>query len=152
MWMKRIAVLVACATTAIVLTAASAAADMPEGVTLTTTQVCPSLEATFVATGAIEDSGDATATMLSPQAGPFGVTGVTLRAEVLFEGQHGTFTLVQHVTFMSTDDPDVFGEPGTWVITGGTGDYAGLTGRGRSFGTCDLGAALEVQFYEGFVR
>jgi len=152
MSMKRIWVFLAFVSSAIVLAPASAGATQPADITIVTTQVCPSLEATFVATGAIEDSGTVTSTILSPEAGPFGVTGVTLRAESVFTGGDGTFTLVQHVTFMTTDDPDVFAEPGTWVLTGGTGDYASLRGQGRSSGTCDVGQGVEVQTFEGRVR
>lgn len=116
-----------------------------------TTQVCPSLGASFVATGAIEDSRTVAARVLSPGAGPLGVTGTTLRAEVVFTGEDGTFTLIQHVTLMSTDDPDVVAEPGTWVLTRGTGDYADVQGQGRSSGTCDFAQGLETQTLEGGV-
>lgn len=136
----------------IVLSPGQANGSQPADVTIMTTQVCPSAVASFVATGAIDDSGTVTATILSPEAGPFGITGNTLHGEVVFTGTKGSFTLIQHVSFKTTEDPDIFAEPGSWVLVAGTGAYADLEGQGRSSGTCDFGAAIEIQTFAGRVR
>jgi len=148
----RIVLFLVCLTLAAWLSPTSAGTTKPADVTITTSQVCPSDVATFVAEGAIEDSGNVTYTLLGPAAGLYGVTGVTLKTEAVFTGKNDTFTLRWDVVFKVTDDPDAFAEFGQWRIVAGTGAYAGLTGQGRSSGTCNFVTGIESQILEGQVH
>jgi hypothetical protein len=126
-----------------------------EDVTLTVTQVCllDTPTPTFEAQGAIDDSGEVDYTFLGPPAGQYGITGRTIKTEALFTGADGTLTLRWDVVLKASDDPNIAGEFGQWRILSATGDYAGMTGEGRSSGFCDLrsGPQSEIQILEGRV-
>ena len=81
----------------------------------------------------IDDSETATFVVLSPIAGPFGLTGKTLHGTGTFSGSGSSFSTRWNMLIEGTADPSVFAETGTWTPTG-----AVLEGEGRFRGTCTL--------------
>jgi hypothetical protein len=109
------------------------AADMPQPVTIEqhSSRTCP---CTFVATGAISDTGSVSLDDFHASAIPSPVvgTGHFIRT---YHGQHGTFTIQLETLLTGTDDPTLLHEQGHWVIVDGTGRYTGLHGTGDESGT-----------------
>jgi hypothetical protein len=92
---------------------------------------------TFVAAGAVNDAGSATAVFqVSHRAGGCG----TLTGPHTFTGANGTITVFTRAAvcpFPPPTPPRSFAR-GTWRVIGATGDYAGLRGQGRIFATADF--------------
>jgi hypothetical protein len=104
----------------------------------------------FSSTGAIPESGtflNSSVILEGEHASGFVTAHVTQR----FEGARGTFTLRAAITETATEDPHVLAEAGTWAITGGTGAYAAMEGRGRVTGTADDHLDLITRTYRGTV-
>ncbi len=105
----------------------------------------------FASTGAIAESGTVRNSSLlleRPDAPDFVTVQITQR----FDGALGTFTLRAAITEIATEDPRVLADDGTWMITGGTGAYETLQGRGRVTGTADENLDLISRTFRGTVR
>jgi hypothetical protein len=90
---------------------------------------------TFIAAGAISDSGARTETFtITPsKAG----TEATIEGTVNMVGSLGTITEAFSGTLAPLGEPRVFVD-GHFEFTGGTGAYAGLRGSGKFLGVADL--------------
>jgi hypothetical protein len=105
----------------------------------------------FASTGAIAESGTVrnSSLLLERSDSP---DFVTVHITQRFDGALGTFTLRAAITETATEDPRVLADDGTWMITGGTGAYETLQGRGRVTGTADGNLDLISRAYSGTVR
>jgi hypothetical protein len=92
---------------------------------------------TFVAAGAVNDAGPATATFrVTPGKGGCGV----LTGPHTYTGSAGTitvFTKAEVCPFPPPNPPRSFAS-GTWRVIDSTGGYAGLHGRGKIVATADF--------------
>jgi len=119
---------------------AGAAAAQPAAVSIAshTVRGCPELvSCTFVAAGAITDSGFVTTVLVHAAAVGSPVTG-TAQYVRTFHGAAGTFTIRLQTRLFGTDDPSLFQEEGEWTVIDGSGDYAGLLGQGHESGIRDF--------------
>src|SRR5262245_33164799 len=119
---------------------AAAAAQAPlEGqpggeVTLTLAVDLDTNTRTWVATGAIEDSGIAATVWTHFGAINSPVVSI-LQIDTLFTNADGTGTFTIRRTILSSaDGPNLFVREGTWHIVDATGVYAGLRGHGTLTG------------------
>jgi len=106
---------------------------------------------TWIAMGAIEDSGAASTVWI--QFGAFGSpTKSVLLIRTLFTNADGTGTFTIRRTIISTaDGPDLFVREGTWHVVDATGIYAGLRGHGNLTGA-ESGDTLVVDTLTGVLR
>jgi hypothetical protein len=91
---------------------------------------------TFVAAGAVNDAGSATAVFTAtPSEGGCGV----LTGPHTFTSSAGTITVFTKATIcpFPPPPPRSFAR-GNWHVVGATGVYAGLRGRGKIFATADF--------------
>lgn len=92
---------------------------------------------TFVAAGAVNDAGSATAVFrVTPGEGGCG----DLTGPHTFTGANGTitvFTTAEICPFPPPTPPRSFAR-GKWRVVGATGDYAGLRGHGKIVATADF--------------
>jgi len=121
---------------------AGAAAAEPAAVSIAshTVRGCPepvTVSCTFVASGAITDSGSVTTVLVHAAAVGSPVTG-TAQYVRTFHGKFGTFTIRLQTRLFGTDDPSRFQEEGEWTVIDGSGDYAGLLGQGHESGIRDF--------------
>jgi hypothetical protein len=94
------------------------------------------LSATFSATGAIDDAG--TFTVEDVHIGAIGAPTFGLVQTLnRLVSEDGTFIVQETHKFTETTTAGVFAVEGTWVVRGGTGDYAGLHGQGTTTGQID---------------
>jgi hypothetical protein len=101
---------------------------------------------TFVASGAIRDSGTVTSTAVLT---PFGNEGDgRLEGSETFVGRHGTFTTEFSGIADTVGAPHVAGK-GTFRIIGGTGAYADLHGQGTFLVVVDFSTLQAVRTDEG---
>src|SRR5437867_2287459 len=116
----------------------------PQAVTITqhSSRGCPT-PCTFVATGAISDSGFVTLDDEHDGALPSPVVG-TAHVIRTFHGQAGTLTIRLETLLTLTAVPSIGQEQGRWVVVDGTGAYAGLSGEGKETGTRDFAAQTLV--------
>jgi hypothetical protein len=144
---KRILVtLVAAAVAAVVVLPLAATAGDRERLVLTERMQLTSFDpatgrgtqaGTFVAAGAVNDAGPATATF---QVRPRKRGCADLTGPHTFTGAEGTitvFTTGEICPFPPPTPPRSFAR-GTWRVVGATGAYAGLQGRGRVYATADF--------------
>jgi hypothetical protein len=91
------------------------------------------LDGTWVAAGAINDAGDATAQVSRPDSKGRGSGTHTLT------GSAGTVTLDEDVRILPLPrpTPDRLMVEGTWKLVAATGAYADLNARGRTYATVD---------------
>jgi hypothetical protein len=91
---------------------------------------------TFVASGAVKDSGTSAVTdlALTPQGNQ---DDARLTGTQTFVGTKGTITTTFSGLAGPVTDPHEAGK-GTFEIVGGTGDYAGMTGHGTFLVVVDL--------------
>jgi hypothetical protein len=133
---------------------AGAQAAQPAAVSITshTVRGCPEPDScTFVASGAIADSGTVTTVLVHAAAASSPVTG-TAQYERTFHGEAGTFTIRLQTRLSGTDDPSLFQEEGEWTVIDGAGDYTGLRGQGHESGIRDFQhQSLDVE-YTGTVQ
>jgi hypothetical protein len=94
-------------------------------------------QGTFVAAGAINDAGSASATFSVTPAAP---GRGALHGTHVLEGAGGTITLdTRAVVFpFPPPNPPRAWARGKWTIVDATGDYAGITGDGAVYATADF--------------
>jgi hypothetical protein len=105
----------------------------------------------FVAAGAINDAGAATATFtLVPAGGGCG----RLAGTHVFTGSSGTISV--HTEALACPFPPISPPRsfvrGRWRVVGGTGAYAGLAGRGRIVATGDFATGVITIARDGKVN
>ncbi len=133
---------------------APAEAAQPAAVSITshTIRECPASDScTFIASGAIADSGTVTTVLVHAAALGSPVTG-TAQYVRTFHGEAGTFTIRLQTRLSGTDVPWLFREEGEWTVIDGSGDYTGLRGQGHESGIRDFqNQSLDVE-YTGTVQ
>jgi hypothetical protein len=92
---------------------------------------------TFVASGAITDSGTVTTEIVLAVAVNSPVTGAAQYVRT-FHGQAGTFTIRLQSRLSGTDVPWLWQEDGEWTVIDASGDYTGMLGRGSESGIRDF--------------
>jgi hypothetical protein len=111
-----------------------------------------SLAGTFRATGAISASG--------PVAENYILSPPRMRDQQPVETVEGLSTLntsrgvlrVVYTGIVSSASPDMTVTEGSWAISGGTGRFKGLHGRGRLSAIVDLTKRTMVKRYDGVLR
>jgi hypothetical protein len=130
---------------------AGAEAAQPAAVSITshTIRACPepvSISCSFVAFGAITDSGTVTTVLVHAAAVGSPVTG-TAQYVRTFHGEAGSFTIRLQTRLFGTHDPSLFQEEGEWTVIAGSGGYSGLLGQGHESGIRDFqNQSLDVEY------
>ena len=122
---------------------AGAQATPPSPVTIENPQVFTgpdSTAGTFVATGAVSDSGTTAET--------FRIDGRTVHALKTYAGSLGTFTVTAQGLITFTGATTAVLE-GRWLVVSGTGAYANLHAEGSLVNVVDLAAGTSFQTVTG---
>ena len=132
--------------------ASPASATTPQALTITqhASRGCY-IPCTFVATGAINDAGSMHAVSFHAGALPSPVVGAS-QWIYEFDGANGSFTLQVEVHDMGIVSPGAIHETDHWVVDGGTGAYANLTGSGTAEGTRNFVSQTLDLVYSGKVQ
>ena len=128
---------------------AMATATESQPITLETVKAKGPVAGTFDASGAFTDSGAINNLSIHVAHTP---TFVATLPTILFTGNAGTFTIKAQIKETVTTDPAISTNAGTWVVTGGTGAYADLRGKGIVTGTTNDHVGLINRTYSGLVR
>lgn len=143
--------LLGCLIAILVASPGAAAAAQPQAVSIAahTVRACPDeFSCTFVASGAIVDSGSISTELIRATALPAPVVG-TAHYVRTFVGHSGSLTIRLQTIIGPTDVPWLWHEEGQWVVISGSGAYAGLMGDGRESGTRDFANQSLDVVYEG---
>lgn len=105
----------------------------------------PNATGTFVAAGAVNDSGPATATVTLT---PIGNDAAMEKGTHTLTGGLGTITIRFRGRIRPLSSPHQFGK-GSFKIVGGTGAYAGLRGKGKFILAADFTIGTLIGTYEG---
>ena len=106
---------------------------------------------TFTTSGAFVEGGTLVTVSRLVSAGP-APFGVVSHFVLLFEGEHGTFTIRTQIIERDAFDENIFTNEGTWVIEDGTGAYATLRGSGTVEGIVDHQLNNIHRVYTGMVH
>jgi hypothetical protein len=122
------------------LPTATAQATPPADVTFSLQGVIngpQTIAGTFTVSGAVSDSGTYTER--------FRFAGQTAHVTKVLVGGAGTIRIDARAVVVPTGPTTIGFAAGNWVVTGGTGAYAGLHAEGSSTGSADLASgAIEI--------
>jgi len=126
------------------LPTATAQASPPADVTFSLQGVIngpQTIAGTFTVTGAVNDSGTYTER--------FRFAGQTAHVTKLLVGAAGTIRLDARAVVVPTGVTAIGFAAGNWIVTGGTGAYAGLHAEGSSTGSADLASGSISIIHDG---